>query len=88
MDYSNSHRIIFGVNSVKKPTPVLVKKSLLVLIASGLLGYEISSIVKDGVTTYGEIYAHLGFVLDASSVSTGKLKITNDFYWIRIRTKS
>ena len=88
VDYPNSHRLIFGVNSVKKSTPVLVKKSLLVLIASGLLGYKISSVVKDVVTTHGEMYAHFGFFWDASGVSTDKLKITDYFYWTRIRTKS
>ena len=87
VNYPNSHRLIFGVNSDKKPTPAMVKKTLLVLIASGLLGYKISSEVKDGVTTHGDIYAHLGFVLDVSGVSTGKLKISDDYYWSRIRTK-
>ena len=87
VDYPNSHRVIFGVNSDKKPTPFLVKNALLVLIASGLLGYKISSVVKDGVTTRDEIYAHLGFVLNVDVVSTGTLKPNDDFYWARIRTK-
>ena len=85
--YPNSHRLIFGINSDKKPTPVLVKKALLVLIASGLLEYKISSVVKDWVTTRGKIYAHLGFVLNVNGVSTVKLKLNDDLYWARIRTK-
>ena len=57
------------------------------LLASGLLGYKISTVVEDRVTTHGDIYAHLGFVLHADGTSTGKLKLNEDFYWSRIRTK-
>ena len=64
VDYPNSHRLIFGANSNKKPPPILVLKALLVLISSGLLGYKISSVVIEGVTTHGEIYAHLGFCVE------------------------
>ena len=87
VDYPSSNRLIFGANTDKKPTPILVKKALLVLIASGLLGYKISSNVVDGKTVHGEIYAHLGFVLNVDGVSTGKLKLHEDFYWSRIRTR-
>ena len=80
--------MLFGANSDKKPTPILVKKALLVLLASGLLGYKISSLVVDGVTTHGEIYAHLvGFVFNVDGTLTSKLKLNEDFYWSRIRTK-
>ena len=87
VDYPSSNRLIFGANTDKKPTPILVKKALLILIASGLLGYKISSNVVDGATVHGEIYAHLGFVLNVNGVSTSKLKLNEDFYWSRIRTK-
>ena len=88
VEYPNSNRLLFGTNTDKKPAPVLVKKALLVLIASGLLGYKISSAKVDGVTTHSEIYAHLGFVLNADGTSTSKLKLNDDFYWARIKTKA
>ena len=88
VDYPSSNRLLFGTNSDKKPTPVLVKKDLFVLIATGLQGYKILSVVVNGVTTHSQIYAHLGFVLNVDGISTSKSKLNEDFYWDRIRTKS
>ena len=85
--YPSSNRLLFGVISNKKPAPILVKKALLVLLASGLLGYKISTVIVDGVTTHGEIYAHLDFVLNVDGSLRSKLKLNEDFYWSRIRTK-
>ena len=87
MEYSSSNRLLFGSNSDKKPIPFLVKKDSLVLLASGILRYKISSVVIDGATTHGAIYAHLGFALNVDGTSTNKLKLNEDFYWSRIRTK-
>lgn len=79
MDYPNSHRLIFGVNTNMKPAPILVNKSLLVLIASSLPGYTISSVVVDGVAIYDEIYTYQGIVLNEDGTSTSKLKLNKDF---------
>lgn len=67
--YPNCTRFVFDANSTdKKPTPVLVKNALLVIIVSGLLVCKISSVVVDGVTTHSEIYAHIGFVLNVDGI--------------------
>ena len=79
---------MFGVNSDKKPTPILVKKVLLVLPAYGMLGYSLLRVVVDGVTTHGEIYSHLDFVLKVDVTPTSTLKLNEDFYWNRIKRKS
>ena len=87
VEYPASNQLLFGAKSDKKPAPILVQKALLVLLASGLLGYKLATAVVNGVTTNGEIYAHLGFVFRVDGTSTGKLKINEDYYWSRIRTK-
>ena len=53
-----------------------------------MLGYKIARVFVDGVTTHGEIYSHLDFVLKVDVTPTSTLKLNEDFHWNRIKTKS
>ena len=83
--------LIFNLKSKNKPAPVLVKKVLLVLITTGILGYSIkktsttAGIADKSVSKYKPIEGRLVFTCNANGELTSSMEINDDWYWIRIR---
>ena len=60
--YKGSNKMIFGTNSDKAPQPIQVKKLVLVLLSSRILGYGIEKLPKEKESDeqkYNEMYAFL-----------------------------
>ena len=83
--------LISNLKSKNKPTPVLSKKVLLVLIAAGILVYSIkkantTAVIADkSISKYKPIEGHLVFTCNVHGESTDNMAINDDRYWIRIR---
>ena len=82
--YKSASRIIFGIKTDKSPAPVSVKKMLLVLLAAGILGYDIvkKKTNRDNKEeiTYGEIFGCLSFTRDSDDTKTNMLALHDDVY--------
>ena len=72
LDYEEISMIISNLKSKNKPTPVLSKKVLLVLIAAGILGYNIkkantTAVIADkSISKYKPIEGHLVFTCNVN----------------------
>ena len=88
--YKSVSRIIFGIKTDKPPAPVSVKKMLLVLLAAGILGYDIvkKKTNRDNKEeiTYGEIFGFLSFTIDSDGTKKNMLALHDDVYWSRVLT--
>ena len=88
--YKSVNRIIFGIKTHKPPAPVTVKKMILVLLAAGILGYDIvkKKTSKDNKEeiTYGEIFGFLSFTRNSDGAKTNMLALHDDVYWSRVLT--
>ena len=61
--YPNSNRIIFGVNSNKKPAPVLVKKMIVVLVSANILRHTGTVGTKENIVRHLYLYQSKLFLL-------------------------
>ena len=80
--YPESNRLLFGMNSKKKPEPVLLKKMILMLLAARILTYNVdtkesSDKQQKSIVT---VVASLGFLPGEPT----KLAICDDTYWSRL----
>ena len=87
-DYKYCNQLVFRVNSQNKPQPILAKKSLMMLIVSSILDYNIKKkvVVNDGnnTTNYEATEDYLAFTCDMQGLSTNRLAINDYRYWQRI----
>jgi hypothetical protein len=81
--FKGSNRLMFGINSDKKPEPAAVKKMFLVLLAAKIMKYtttrDTTNVNKAVVRVYG------GLAFDSTDAT--KLALNVDRYWARIRLK-
>jgi superfamily II DNA helicase RecQ len=81
--FDSSNRLLFGVNSNKKPEPILVKKMIVMLLAANILDYTAERKVLANGTTSVTIYASLGFVAGDPT----KLALDDDSYFEELPLK-
>jgi hypothetical protein len=82
-NYPGSNRLLFGINSNKKPEPVLIKKMILMLLAAKILRY----VIERKETTAGKftmsVFGSLAFV----SGDPTKLALNEASYWTLLPLK-
>ena len=92
--YPGSNQLIFGVKSKKEPQPILVKKMILVLIASNILGHaaKVEKVdicsdkdvpVKDRIPVL--LKAVLGYSCRSVINGVPTYAMFDDYYWHRIK---
>ena len=83
-NYPGSNRLLFGVNSDRKPEPKLVKQLVLMLLAAKILKYNTDrKTSEDGKTTTVTVLGALAFM----SNNQTKLTLNDDSYWTLIPLK-
>ena len=83
-NYPGSNRLIFGVNSDRKPEPKLVKQLILMLLAAKILRYYTQQKTSDdGKTTTVMVSGALAFMANDPT----KLTLNDDLYWTLIPLK-
>ena len=82
---------MFGIKTDESPTPSSVKKMILVLLALGILGYDIEKINTAGDgrldTTHGHIFGFLAFAQNPDGTHSNRLALHDDTHWSRISTR-
>jgi hypothetical protein len=81
--FESSNRLLFGVNSNKKPEPILVKKMIVMLLAANILNYTAERKLLPNKQTSVTVYASLGFVVGDPT----KLALDDDSYFEDIPLK-
>jgi superfamily II DNA helicase RecQ len=82
--YPGSNRLLFGINSNKKPEPVLIKKMIMMLLAAKILRYvtERKESTPPGKFTMS-VFGSLAFV----SGNATKLALNDPSYWTLLPLK-
>ena len=86
--YPGCNRLVFGVNSNKRPAPIQIKKMLLVLISANILNHTASvedSTDKGGIGTQVVLKAVLGYSRRAEQNGIPTYAMFDDYYWFRVK---
>ena len=92
--YPGCNQLVFGVNSKKDPKPIMVKKMLLVLIASNILCHAATvkdsqdKDKKDAEKTTVVLNAVLGYSHQSVTNAMPAYAMFDDYYWHRIKVIS
>ena len=85
--YPNANRIVFGVKSNKEPEPVMIKKMLLMLIASNILRHTFAIVSDDKASDSNARIIIKAVLSNCRCSATGMLHyaLFDDYYWHQIR---
>jgi hypothetical protein len=81
--FPGSNRLLFGINSNKKPEPVMVKKMILMLLAANVLRYVIERKERTPGKFTMSVFGSLAFVIGDAS----KLALNKPSYWTLLPLK-
>lgn len=78
-----SNRLLFGINSEKKPEPGSVKKMILMLIGAKIMKYTTTRESRDEGKTFVNVCGALCF----DTADASKLPLNVNHYWNRVKLK-